>query len=146
MSKIPALSCRDTVECWTESTAFCFQRRCFTTILVTLSRHTDGMNRGRRAFRDVWIIWLVLSVLTTAPYIVCWVKAPADKVFTGVLTAHDDTFTYLAWVKEARDGRLLLCDQFTSEPQHCEFFLPLWVFLGRASRLTGTPIVVVFHG
>jgi len=66
-------------------------------------------------------------------------------VFTGVLTAYDDTFTYFAWMRQSADGHLLLCDLFTSEPQSCEFVLPLWSFLGVIARVTGLPIPLTFH-
>jgi hypothetical protein len=62
-----------------------------------------------------------------------------------VLTAYDDTFTYFAWMKQAAGGSLLMCDLYTSEPQSCEFLLPLWSLLGAVVRVTGLPIPAVFH-
>jgi hypothetical protein len=97
------------------------------------------------AFRDVWIIWLTLAVLTTLPYVVAALRAPAGFAFSGVLTAYDDTFTYFAWMRLGADGHLLMCDPFTSEPQRCEFFLPLWSVLGLVSRVTHIPIPLTFH-
>lgn len=67
-------------------------------------------------------------------------------MFSGVLTAYDDTFSYLAWIMQSASGRWLLCDLYTSEPQACEFFLPLWLLLGKVSLVTGAPPVWVFHG
>jgi hypothetical protein len=98
------------------------------------------------ALRDVWIIWLALAVLTTIPYVAAALRTPTGFVFSGVLTAYDDTFTYFAWMRLGADGHLLMCDPFTSEPQHCEFFLPLWSALGLASRVTHIPIALTFHG
>ena len=98
------------------------------------------------ALRDVWIIWLALAVLTTLPYIAAALRTPSGFVFSGVLTAYDDTFTYFAWMRLAADGHLLMCDPFTAEPQHCEFFLPLWSVLGLVSRVTHIPIPLTFHG
>src|SRR5512132_2179089 len=90
-----------------------------------------------RALRDVWLVWLILAVLTTLPYIVALLRTPNGSVFSGVLTAYDDTFTYFAWMRQSADGHLLMCDLFTSEPQTCEFFLPLWTLLGLTARWTG---------
>ena len=97
------------------------------------------------ALRDVWLIWFALSVLTTLPYLAASLRTPSDYEFSGVLTAYDDTFTYFAWMRQGADGQLLMCDPFTSEPQRCEFFLPLWSILGLISRATHLPIPVTFH-
>jgi hypothetical protein len=97
------------------------------------------------ALRDVWLIWLALAVLTTLPYVAAAMRTPAGYVFSGVLTAYDDTFTYFAWMRQSADGHLLMCDPFTSERHPCEFFLPLWNTLGFFSRVTHIPIPLTFH-
>lgn len=95
--------------------------------------------------RDVWLIWLAVGFFTTIPYLIANLRTPPGHIFTGVLTAYDDTFTYFAWIKQSVDGHLLLRDLFTSEPQPGDFFLPLWSIIGFASRLTGASVVVMFH-
>ena len=97
------------------------------------------------ALRDVWLAGLALTVLTTLPYAAAALRTPPGYVFTGVLTAYDDTFTYFAWIRQSADGHLFMCDLFTSEPQSCEFFLPLWNFLGVIAGVTRLPIPVTFH-
>jgi hypothetical protein len=104
-----------------------------------VSRPTVG------ALRDVWLVWLALTVLTTLPYAAAALRTPPGQVFTGVLTAYDDTFTYFAWMRQSADGHLFMCDLFTSEPQSCEFFLPLWSFLGVSARVTRLSIPLTFH-
>lgn len=97
------------------------------------------------AFRDVWLIWLVLAILTTLPYAAAALRTPAGYAFSGVLTAYDDTFTYFAWMRQGADGHVLMCDPFTSEPQPCAFFLPLWCILGFIARVARIPIPLTFH-
>ena len=97
------------------------------------------------ALRDVWLIWLALAVLTTLPYVAAALRTPTGHVFSGVLTAYDDTFAYFAWMRQSADGHLLMCDPFTSESQRCEFFLPLWNILGFISRVTHIAIALTFH-
>jgi hypothetical protein len=98
-----------------------------------------------KSLRDIWLVWVVLATVTTAPYVAAALRTPSGHMFTGVLTAYDDTFTYFAWTRQSADGRLLMCDMFTSEPQACEFFLPLWNILGLTARVTHAPIAVIFH-
>jgi hypothetical protein len=112
-------------------------RACFNT--SRLSRN------ARRAAADVLPVWIALAILTTLPYLIAALRTPGAHVFTGVLTAYDDTFTYLAWIKQGADGHLLMCDLYTAEPQECEFFLPLWTILGFVARITGMQAAVIFH-
>jgi hypothetical protein len=93
----------------------------------------------------VWLIWFALALLTTLPYAVASLRTPSGYLFSGVLTAYDDTFTYYAWMRQGADGHLLMCDPFTSEPQRCEFFIPLWSILGLVSRAANIPIPLTFH-
>src|SRR6266567_467867 len=88
------------------------------------------------ALRDVWLVWLAVAAA---------LRTPTGHVFSGLLTAYDDTFTYFAWMRQSADGHLLMCDLFTSEPQPCEFFLPLWNILGLIARVTRIPIPLTFH-
>ena len=103
------------------------------------------IRNARRATGDVIPIWLALAIITSMPYLLAAMRAPSGHVFTGILTAYDDTFTYLAWMKQGANGHLLMCDLYTAEPQGCEFFLPLWTVLGFTARITGAPVVVIFH-
>jgi len=103
------------------------------------------IRNGRRAIGDVLPVWVALAVLTTLPYLVAQSRAPGGHVFTGILTAYDDTFTYLAWMRQGADGRVLMCDLYTAEPQECEFFLPLWTALGLSARMTGASLALTFH-
>jgi hypothetical protein len=102
-------------------------------------------SNARNAVKDILPVWIALALITTAPYLLASARTPAGFAFTGVLTAYDDTFTYLAWMRQGADGRILLCDLYTSEQHDCEFFFPLWIFLGLASRLTGGHLVLTFH-
>jgi len=101
--------------------------------------------RARRAFGDVLALWCALTLLTSLPYATAALRTPPRHVFTGVLSAYDDTFTYLAWIKQGAEGHLLMLDKFTSEPHSRQFFLPLWAGLGLFARATGLPVAAVFH-
>ena len=103
------------------------------------------LSSTKSALRDVWLVWLVVSIITTLPYAIALARTPEGTIFTGVLTAYDDTFAYFGWMREGLDGHLLMRDPFTSEPQSRDFFLPLWGLLGFAARITGLSIPVIFH-
>lgn len=111
----------------------------------TRSRSASILMNTRGAAADVLPVWVVLAALTTLPYVVAALRTPQAAIFSGVLTAYDDTFTYLAWMRQGAEGRLLMCDRFTTDPDGCEFFLPLWYCLGLLSSFSGIPIVATFH-
>ncbi|MFY9573348.1 MAG: hypothetical protein WAV20_18270 [Blastocatellia bacterium] len=102
-------------------------------------------NIALAALSDVWLVWLTVAVLTTLPYAVALMRTPEGFVFSGVLTAYDDTFTYFTWIRQSADGHMFMCDLYTSEKQSCEFLLPLWNVLGLTSRLTRMPIALTFN-
>ena len=102
-------------------------------------------SNARNAIKDTLPVWLALALLTTAPYLIASFRAPRGYVFTGILTAYDDTFTYLAWMRQSAEGRVLLCDLYASEQHDCVFFFPLWVVLGFASRLMGGSLTLTLH-
>src|SRR5262249_44398859 len=101
--------------------------------------------RARRALADVLPVWCALSVITSLPYAVAALRTPPGSMFTGVLSAYDDTFSYLGWIRQGAAGHLLMLDQFTSEPHRRQFLLPLWSGLGLISRVTGLSVAAVFH-
>jgi hypothetical protein len=103
------------------------------------------LHRFLETLRGVAPVWIALAAVTTLPYVIAAMRAPSGHEFTGVLTAYDDTFSYLAWMKQGANGCWLMCDLYTSEPQACEFFLPVWLLLGKIARATGAPLVWVFH-
>src|SRR5436190_18815922 len=103
-----------------------------------------SLNALLKSIRDIWLVWLVLALATTLPYLLASLRTPAGHTFTGVLSAYDDTFTYLAWIRQSADGHLLLRDLYTSESQPREFFLPLWNLIGFAARVTGSSITLIF--
>lgn len=109
------------------------------------SVRTSIFRRALNALRDIAPIWLVLAGLTTLPYVIAVTRTPNGADFSGVMTAYDDTFSYLVWMKQSARGGWLMCDLYTSETHACEFFLPLWLLLGKIARVTGAPIVCVFH-
>lgn len=56
-----------------------------------------------------------------------------------------DTYAYLAWVEQARQGHLLFRVLFTEEPCRPLLFHPLFLAIGWAARLAGVAPIAAFH-
>ena len=75
-----------------------------------------------RANSREWIVAAAISAVVVlaslAPYLYGAAVAPPGKVFTGVVTiSHYDTYTYLAWMEQGREGHWLFRDLYSSEAQ-----------------------------
>lgn len=83
--------------------------------------------------------------LSTVPYLVVWWFTPLEGFFPGVLYTADDHGVYFSWMRQAADGRLLLRNLFTTEPQHGAHFHLLFLLLGWLSRFPGLDIPSAYH-
>lgn len=102
------------------------------------------LERNERRWR--WSVIAVITVLTSLPYLVGWLKTDRQRAYIGRQpTSVADTAAYYSNIEQARQGRLLLANQFTSEPQRPTLFHPLWLLLGWVARLTTLSTPWVFH-
>ncbi len=88
----------------------------------------------------------MITVLTSLPYLVGWLNIDNQRVYLGRQpTSPADTAAYYSSIEQARQGQVLLANQFTSELQRPSLFHPLWLVLGWLARLTTLPTPWVFH-
>jgi hypothetical protein len=72
--------------------------------------------------------------------------ATEGSVYTGYLGPYpNDYHGYLAWIRQALDGRLLFRNLYTTEPHAGVFFHPLFWGIGAAARVTGLPVMLVWY-
>jgi len=91
--------------------------------------------------------WSVLvMIVTLLPYLYGLVNTPADSFFSGVHSVNaGDTYSYLAWMQQAREGNWLFKVLFTSEAQPRVVFQPLFLLMGGAASITGFSNIAIFH-
>lgn len=90
-------------------------------------------------------ISLLIVALTCLPYLFGWFITPPGYQYSGYLSNTDDQNVYLAYMRQAHDGRLVFTDQFTTEPQRPWFFHIFFLFLGVFSRLSGLSLILTYH-
>ncbi|MGD9497594.1 MAG: hypothetical protein AB7Y46_14935 [Armatimonadota bacterium] len=89
---------------------------------------------------------LAMMALTAWPYLWAIEYAPVGMQFQGFIWGVDEGNVYLAWMRQAAEGRVLLRNQYTTLPQNPHFVNVFVLGLGRLAGLTGQHPGVVFHG
>ena len=101
-----------------------------------------GPASGRRDQAIVFAAAAVLTGLVAGLHILGYRLAPAGRVWPGFIGSYaNDSWGYLAWIRQARDGALLFREQFTTEPHGRVFFHPLFLAAGLIPRATGLPLM-----
>ena len=91
------------------------------------------------------LLSLLVMALTCVPYLLAISTAKPTQHFAGFIWGVDDGNVYLSWIRQASEGRVLLRDQYTTEPQNPHFFNVFLLALGGLCRLTGLAPIWVFH-
>jgi hypothetical protein len=88
------------------------------------------------------LLWSALMVvLAGLPYVIANAWAGPQRLFCGFLWGPDEGNAYLAWIRQAAEGKLLLANQYTIRYQNPHFFNLFFVLLGQACRhFHGRPI------
>jgi len=92
-------------------------------------------------FIKVSIFYLILI---NFPYIYGYFSR-GEAVFTGLIHWVEDGNSYLAWLKQSEDGEILFEDNFTTEKQPKNVFLPFWLFWGKIAKIFKISLISVYH-
>ena len=100
---------------------------------------------SRSEWRWAWGWALAVVALSCAPYVYAALAAPPGHTFGGFLINTQDGNSYLAKMRQGYDGAWLFRLPFTPEDQRGIFVFTLYLGLGHLARLTGLPLLLVFH-
>jgi len=90
-------------------------------------------------------IAVLIMALTCLPYFFGWFITPPGYQYGGSLYNTPDQNVYLAYMRQAHDGKFIFTDQFTTEPQRPWFFHVLFLKMGIVSRLSGLSLILTYH-
>lgn len=88
---------------------------------------------------------LVLLLLSCLPYLIALFAAPAGWHFAGFLANPLDGHSYLAKMQQGAAGNWLFQFTYTPETHTGAFIFVFYLALGHLARLTGLPLIVMFH-
>ncbi len=90
--------------------------------------------------------WAVaMLALSCVPYLVAVWLAPDGWHFAGIIVNPLDGHSYLAKMRQGFDGAWRFHLPYTPEPHQGVFIYPHYLALGHLARLTGLPLVWMFH-
>ncbi|MCB0156248.1 MAG: hypothetical protein KDF65_15740 [Anaerolineae bacterium] len=88
---------------------------------------------------------LVLLLLSCLPYLIALFAAPEGWHFAGFLVNPLDGHSYLAKMQQGAAGNWLFHLTYTPETHQGAFIFVFYLALGHLARLTGLPLIVMFH-
>ena len=104
------------------------------------------MNELREGeIRPVLMMAAVVMAVTIIPYAAALFLGAPEQVFGGFIWGVDEGNAYMAWIRQASEGRLLLANQYTTEPQNPHFFNLFFSFCGAISAAADMPPIIVFR-
>lgn len=93
--------------------------------------------------RWAWVMFLI--ALTSAPYLVNWLRTPAGYHYMWILPpGPEDSFAYLAWAQQAARGALLFKIKYTALPHSPFLFHPFFLVCGWLSALFSCEVGIIF--
>ncbi len=100
----------------------------------------------RHESRRAAIIAMIAIIISCVPYIYGAISAPEGRVFTGTHHINQgDTYTYLAWMEQAREGHLVFKNLYATENQARVIFHPLFLAGGWMAGILGLPNIIAYH-
>jgi hypothetical protein len=104
-----------------------------------------------REWRWVSSVSLVVLAVTCVPYLLGWSLETPDRVFGGCILLLEDSYSYLAKMRQGAEGAWLFHIAYTPEPHRGTLFYPFHLLLGKVAALlpAGTlaaRLVWVYHG
>jgi len=95
--------------------------------------------------RAALLAWLMLSAVTTAPYVANALAPPRGARFVGAFFYRDDYYQYLSFAEQASRGHLVFRNKFDPRPHRPALVNLEWATAGILAASTGTGIVIGFH-
>jgi hypothetical protein len=106
---------------------------------------TDGEGPAPGERRFVFVVALLLTVVSSLPYLAGWTHDDPTSRFDGVMAFEHDTNSYMAYMRQASEGAFLFTNPFTPEPHEPALFNLEWMVGGWIAALPGSSPVVAFH-
>ncbi|MBI5621767.1 hypothetical protein HY933_02815 [Candidatus Falkowbacteria bacterium] len=107
------------------------------------------MVNSDRRFGEWWLVAAVIGltlVFLLAPVAVGLMQnSPTHYWFGANQVTIADYPVYLSFIEQAREGKLIFTNLYTTEPQTPALFMPLWLALGVFSQLVGGGAILWFY-
>lgn len=111
---------------------------------------TDGIitwsRLPRTERRFALLLGIALVLITGFPYLYGWLRTPPGQTFTSLhAISGGDMHVYYSYIEQAREGRFVFDDLYTSESTGGSMIQPHWLVVGWIARLLHLSAPVAFH-
>ena len=89
--------------------------------------------------------WLLLTLVTSVPYVKAALDPPPGSVFVGTFHWIDDVYYYMSFAQQAEDGHFVFRNKLTTEPHRAALVNVEWWATGVLSRLLGRRPLLAFR-
>lgn len=89
--------------------------------------------------------WLLLTLVTSVPYVKAALDPPPGSVFVGTFHWIDDVYYYMSFAQQAEDGHFVFRNKMTTEPHRAALVNVEWWATGVLSRLLGRRPLLAFR-
>ncbi len=101
---------------------------------------------NKKEWLFVLIMAFVLILVTTAPTIFGYLIKPENKFFPAVHSMGAGDFNiYYSYIDQAKEGKLIFSDLFTSEDHSPFIFNPFWLLVGVGARLFNLSSIAAYQ-
>ncbi len=97
-------------------------------------------------WRLVFLMAGLMIILTSLPYLMGLIIAPAGTVYDGLHSFHPaDFLVYYSYLEQAKEGHFLFKDLYTSEKQSLGMLNVFWLAIGLLAKLFKMSNALAFH-
>lgn len=92
------------------------------------------------------LVTILVLILNSAPILSFTLHPKDNLVFLGRRYVNSqDTYTYLSFIEQAKEGHLLFENLYTTEPQKPLLFRPSYLVIGHLAQLTNISSLTAYH-
>lgn len=90
---------------------------------------------SKREWLLVFLILAIFTVIASLPFVVGKLASDGAYFAFNTTTSPWDTYTYIAWIEQAKQGQLLFQTLYSTEGGTGTFFHPLFLLMGMLAKL-----------
>lgn len=94
----------------------------------------------------IGITILIILLINNLPLLVGYYSGKKELVFLGRRVVNSqDVYTYLAFIEQAKQGKNLFANLYTTEKQVERLFRPSYLLIGKTAKLLGLSSIAAYH-
>jgi hypothetical protein len=99
-----------------------------------------------KEFITVTVVVLIILFVNNLPLLIGYLGQKDDLKFLGRRFVNSqDVYTYVSFIEQAKQGKVLFENLYTTDPQQPALLRPSYFFIGKFAHLTGLSSIAAYH-